>query len=406
MRRPWPTWLALRALLALLTLMAPAAHADGRSDDAAHQLMLMLRQPPAHFRADGAYAGAATGGYAAPGRAARRALAGELARQHGLTVVDDWPMPALELDCFVLSVPATETPERVAEALSRDRRVAWAQPMNLFRGQAAHNDALYAMQPATALWRLSELHALAQGRGVTVAIVDSGVDTTHPDLAGQVVRSENFVDGGPPPAERHGTAVAGIVAARADNGVGIAGIAPQARLLALRACWQDAAGATLCTTLGLARALVAALEHGAAVVNLSLGGPPDRLLAMLLDRLRAQHTVLVAAADAAQPGGGFPASHPGVVAVGGPPPALTAPNRDVPAPAPGGRWTFVSGDSYAAAQVSGLFALLAERGAVDPAMALVHDASGRIDACATLRHAAACPRPGDATEPASLAARP
>lgn len=403
MRRWWPAWLAL---LAWLALTAPAAHADSRSDDAAHQLMLMLRQPPAHFRGDGAYAGATTGTYAAPGRAARRALAGELARQHGLTVVDDWPMPALDLDCFVLSVPATEAPERVAEALSHDPRVAWAQPMNLFRGQAAHNDALYAMQPATAQWQLSNLHALGQGRGVTVAIVDSGVDTTHPDLAGQVLRSENFVDRGPPPAERHGTAVAGIVAARADNGVGIAGIAPQARLLALRACWQDPAGATLCTTLGLARALVAALEQGAAVVNLSLGGPPDRLLAMLIDRLRAQHVAVVAAADAAQPGGGFPASHPGVVAVGGAPPALAAPNRDVPAPVPGGGWAFVSGDSYAAAHVSGLFALLAERGGADTAMALVRDAGGHIDACATLRHAAARPRPGEATVPASLAARP
>src|SRR5207249_4865370 len=130
-----------------------------------------------------------------------------------------------------------------------------------------HNDPLYPTQPAAHAWRLSELHELATGRNVRVAVVDSGVEQTHPDLAGQVLVAENFVDGRPYAAERHGTAVAGIIGARADDGIGIVGIAPQARLMALRACWQESTDDTLCTSLSLAKALLFAITHEAEVVN-------------------------------------------------------------------------------------------------------------------------------------------
>jgi len=380
-----------RLIAALLSLLlAVAAHAADAAEEARLQVLVMLRLPPPHFRPDGAYVGAYGAGV---GRAARRAIASELARVHGLALVDDWPMPALGVDCYVLAVPAAAAPAQVAETLARDTRVVWAQPMNLFRGQAgsgpAHDDPLYPAQPAAAAWHLAELHELASGRRVKVAVVDSGVDSAHPDLAGQVDVSENFVDGRAAVPERHGTAVAGIIAARADDRLGIAGVAPNARLLALRGCWQGTGDATLCTSLGLAKALYFALGSDAAVINLSLSGPPDRLLARLLDLLLARGSTVVAAFDRTLPGGGFPASHAGVVAVadGASPPAWVAPGRDVPAPAPGARWELVSGGSYAAAHVAGLFALLRELGA-GGAAALVHDAAGGIDTCATLLRAA------------------
>jgi subtilisin family serine protease len=94
----------------------------------------------------------------------------------------------------------------------------------------------------------------ATGRKVTVAVVDSGIESNHPDLAGQVAVEENFVDGQKYVAELHGTAVAGVIAARAGNGVGIEGVAPDARLLALRACWQ-AGSATRCNSFTLAKAI-------------------------------------------------------------------------------------------------------------------------------------------------------
>jgi subtilisin family serine protease len=292
------------------------------------------------------------------------------------------------------------TPEQVAEMLSRDRRVRWAQPMNIYRAQGGpeppvptHDDALYTAQPAAQAWRLAALHELATGRGVSIAVVDSGVDSQHPELARQVVVAENFVDGRPFAAERHGTAVAGIIGALADNGIGIAGVAPQARLMALRACWQETSGDTLCSSLTLAKALHFAIAQRAAVVNVSLSGPKDRLLAQLIDAALLRGITVVAAMDPRLPDGGFPASHAGVWAVSdgaaGPRAhALLAPGRDVPTTAPGSAWRVVSGSSYASAHVAGLAALLRElygarsAGLQDSSLVLLP--AGTIDTCATL----------------------
>ena len=94
------------------------------------------------------------------------------------------------------------------------------------------------LQPTAGLWHLDELHRVATGKNVRVAAIDSGVELDHPDLNGRVALARNFVDARDWVAERHGTAIAGIIGARADNGVGIVGVAPGAQLLALRACWQ------------------------------------------------------------------------------------------------------------------------------------------------------------------------
>ncbi|MBS0444312.1 MAG: S8 family serine peptidase [Proteobacteria bacterium] len=379
-------------LLALLCIGSVARATDDERS-AAHQVLVMLHLPAAHYRPDAGYAGGYGDGL---GRASRRSVATRIAREHGLTLVGDWPMPLLGVDCYVLDVPAAATPERVAAELEHDTRIAWAQPMHVYRAQAGaaparHDDPLYASQPAAAEWHLADLHAAATGRNVRVAVIDSGVDTHHPDLAGQIGRSESYVDGSPAAPEHHGTAVAGIIAARADNGIGIAGVAPGARVLALRACREASADKTLCTSLSLAKALQGAIDERADVINLSLSGPDDRLLAELLDAALARRIGIVGAVDATRADGGFPASHRGVIAVGAAPPlpagAWLAPGRDVPTTVPGGRWEFVSGSSYASAHVAGLVALLRELGA--SAAALVRQPGGGIDACASLLQAGA-----------------
>ncbi len=388
-------WLALASLLAaalLWTCPAAAAEPDAGAADV-QQVLVLLQLPAPHLRADG-YGGSYDDG---AGRAARRRVAKELAREHGLELVTDWPMPLIRLDCYVMRVPASASPTVIAEALAADSRVAWAQPMNLYRGQG-HNDPLYPVQPAAQAWHLSDLHAVATGRDVKVAVIDSGVDDQHPDLAGQVALRDNFFAQRPYVGEAHGTGVASVIAARADNGVGIAGVAPQARLLALRACWQSTPEASLCNTLSLARALHHAIDNEAQVINLSLAGPDDRLLAQLLDLALARGISVVGAADAQLPRGGFPASHPGVVAVvsqgSQPPPAgmLAAPGMDVPTAVPGGRFQMVSGSSFAAAHVAGLLALARQLQAQPKAVraSLATDAQGQVDACATLRAMTAC----------------
>lgn len=392
-----------RVLLALLCLALPAcaavaarqSPAPPTAADARQQILLTLRIPPRHFHPDADY----TGDYViAPGRVARRHVAEQLARRYHLMLLDDWPIPALKLDCFVMQVPDGPS-TRLLQQLAADPRVASVQPMHLFRALARH-DPLYVLQPMAARGHLAELQQRSTGRHVTLAELDSGVELVHPDLRDQRVAARNFVGEGAYPAEAHGTEVAGIIVAGADNGIGIAGIAPGAHLLALRACWQEASGGALCSSFTLARALQFALDANAQVINLSLGGPRDPLLAQLLDVALARRITVVAAADPALADGGFPASLPGVLAVAGddaghlPAGVLRMPDRDIPTTLPGDRWGFVSGSSFAAAQVSGLVALLREllprvqpaqlRAALAPETALGSPVQrpAMIDACA------------------------
>lgn len=383
------TLLAALALVPLLAAAAPtpadgrAAPADGAAAQAEPaQVMVMLPLPAPHFRAEAAYSGSYT---TDPGRRGRRKTAQDLAQEHGLKLVDDWPMPLLGIDCYVFTLPAGADPQRVAAALDADRRVEWAQPVASFHmlGGRDAGDPLYPVQPASTAWKLVDLHRAATGRHTVVAVVDSGVDASHPDLAGQVAHSQNFVAGQPFAAEAHGTAVAGIIAARAGNGVGIRGVAPDARLLALRACRERAGAAAQCDTFSLAKALNFAIQRSPNVINLSLSGPSDRLLQRLLDAAMSRSIQVVGAVDPAAADGGFPASWPGVLAVSDRSErrALAAPGADIPVLLPGGRFGVQTGSSYAAAHVSGLLALMGE---LRPGATITHPANATLDACEAL----------------------
>lgn len=358
------------------------------ADSPEQQVLILLRLPPTHFRPNANYSDSYGDGAS---QAARKRIASRIAREHGLTLSTGWPMPLLGLDCFVLRVPEGQSPAAVAEALSHDRAVAWSEPMHIYAAEAAANDPLYRAQPVAREWRLDQLRELATGRNVRVAVIDSAVDAAQPDLQGQVAARQDFTTGRTGSAEAHGTGVAGVIAAVADNRIGIAGVAPGARLMALRACWQQELGATVCDTLSLAKAVHYAVDQRAQVINMSLAGPPDMLLGKLIDTALARGIVVVGAADPALARGGFPASHPGVVAVtvsgsGGTPGAVAAPGRNVPTTQPGGRFGLVNGSSFAAAHVSGLFALMRERTARGgkPLTLVTAEGGGLIDACATL----------------------
>jgi subtilisin family serine protease len=408
------------ALLGACAAVSACAHAGLAPQDpalnsdqaaASRQVLVMLPLPPPHFRAGVAYEGS----YPADSARPRRRLAQELAREHKLRVIDNWPMPVIGVDCFVMERAAGVPAEPLLAALARDPRVAWVQPVNLFHGLDG-GDPLYPVQPDGKYWHLAQLHRVSTGRGVRIAVVDSGIDARHPDLVGRVELQENFVDAGQTPAEPHATAVAGIVAARAGNGLGIAGVAPDARLLALRACWQASGQGARCSSFTLGKALNFAIMHDARIINLSLAGPADRLLQALLDAAAARGTTVVGAVDPERPAAGFPASSASVLAVtaqtSGPPPlradVLRAPGTDIPTCLPGARWGFVSGASYATAHVTGLVALLAQlRPQASPEqlkrnIVVAHGTSttaktanrgagtgidGSIDACATIARA-------------------
>lgn len=371
-------------LLLLLGVSLPAHAESAPPED--RQIMVMLRLAPPHLRTGPDYGGG-YGDDAAQG--GRTRIAARLAKSHGLALATNWPMPMLGVDCFIMTVPDERSTQTVAEEVARDSAVAWSEPVAMYETQAAatHDDALFAAQPTARQWQLAALHGRLTGKGVPVAVIDSGVDAAHPDLAGQVALSRNFTPGAAA-VEAHGTAVAGVIAARANNRVGIAGVAPGARLLALRACWQRAER-TLCDSLSLAKAIQFAIERKAPVINMSLAGPPGRLLSTLLRIGLDRGLVVVAAYDPALADGGFPASMPGVIAVsdkddsGASRSVYSAPGRDIPAPQPGGRWTLVDGSSFSAAQVSGLFALMREGRGTERKLASSRPGGGEINICAT-----------------------
>jgi subtilisin family serine protease len=299
----------------------------------------------------------------------------QLARDNHLERVDGWPIESLDVYCEVFAVPDGRALEDVIAALDADPRVELVQPMNVFETQTTRYDDPYLdLQSAAVQMEIEEAHQIATGRGVSIAIIDSAVDATHPDLRGRVRLERNLVDArqGPRAGEVHGTAVAGIIASAVNNREGIIGVAPDVSIAALRACWAVTPESVTaqCSTFSLARALEFSLRLKPNVVNLSLAGPEDPLLSSLLDELIASGIVVVAAqAEHGDTTHVFPASHPKVLSAHSSadadaqpsPYALGAPAIEVITTTPGARYAFLTGNSLAAAHASGVVALLMER---------------------------------------------
>jgi subtilisin family serine protease len=299
----------------------------------------------------------------------------QLAHEHELRRVEGWPIQSLDVYCEVLSIPDGRDVAEIVAALNQDPRVDLAQRMNLFDTQAAkYDDPYLELQSAATAMEVERAHELATGRGVSVAIIDSAVDGNHPDLRGRVRLARNLVAEHPleRDGEVHGTAVAGIIASVANNREGIVGVAPDVSITALRACWAvgDNGIAAQCSSFSLARALEVALGLQPNVINLSLAGPEDPLLARLLDRVMERGIVVVAAHPATGDSShAFPSSHPQVLSAHSSlvpvnsesPYAVAAPADEVLTTTPGAGYAFLSGNSLAAAHATGVIALLMER---------------------------------------------
>ena len=197
------------------------------------------------------------------------------------------------MHCAVYEITGDRPTAPVLTALSNDKRMVLAQPLQEFHtltsvATPGYNDPLYDLQTNLAALGIARAHERTQGARLKIALIDTAVDASHPDLRGRIVREPLVPARGTPPADalRHGTAMAGIIAAVANNHIGIVGIAPHAQLEVFAACWQLAADAdaAACNTFTLAQALAAALDSGAPLVNLSIAGPADPLLTALVQR--------------------------------------------------------------------------------------------------------------------------
>jgi subtilisin family serine protease len=290
-----------------------------------------------------------------------------VAERYALHALSSWPIEALAMHCVVYEIRDGRNIEEVLALLKSDPGVLLAQPLQEFRtlsepAPAGYNDPLYDLQTNLAALNVAQAQARSQGAGLKVALIDTAVDAAHPDLRGRILRSHSFVADAPP-GMRHGTAMAGIIVAAANNHIGIVGIAPLAQLEVFQACWQLApdSDAAACNTFTLAQALAAAIASGTALVNLSIGGPPDPLLAALVEQGEKRGVTFVGALAGAQ--AGFPTAVPGVIAAGAserplPAGAFGAPSEHVLTTLPGAQYDFESGTSVAAAEITGVIALL------------------------------------------------
>lgn len=317
------------------------------------------------------------------------------AAEFGVEIVAGWPLAAIGVECLVVRDLDGDTEAALAR-LQEDPRILSVASM--LRYSVSTDDAessLIALQTNRQAIRADDANAIATGRGVKIAVIDTAIDKAHPDMNDAVHDARDFVEsesGGT--GERHGTAMAGVIAADGR----LRGVAYNSELLALRACWEedrDADGAGVCTTVSLARAINHAIVSNAQIINLSLAGPRDPLLEGLITAGAEQGALFVAAVPTGRLDA-FPASHPNVFAVheearDTPNGAIVAPGRNVLSAAPDRGYGLFSGASVAAAQVTGIAALLREVAADAPADD-IHDAlmaatrgGGPVDACKALR---------------------
>lgn len=242
------------------------------------------------------------------------------------------------------------------------------------RVQAQASDPLRPRQ-----WGLDMVNAeaawpIGTGQGAVVAVIDSGVDGSHPDLAAAMIQGKNTRtdrgDYSSPASDDngHGTHVAGIIAARANNGKGIAGVAPAAQIMPVKALDADGSG----WMADVIEGIVWAAQNGADVINMSLGGPDADFSANAVEFAQSRGVVVVAAAG--NEGSNtpmYPAALPGVVSVAaldddgsvanysnyGDTIDIAAPGTQIVSTVPGG-YSAMSGTSMAAPHVAGVAALI------------------------------------------------
>ncbi|HEX4512722.1 MAG TPA: S8 family serine peptidase [Polyangiaceae bacterium] len=227
------------------------------------------------------------------------------------------------MDKFEVADVSAADEERVLEALRADPRVEHAEPMEVFKAAFVPNDPLYKEKQ----WHLKKIGAetaweYACGQGVTVAVVDTGIACYDkaPFMKGTDLQGTNCTSGWNFVDDRaeawddqgHGTHVAGTIAQTTNNGKGVAGLAHCATLMPVKVLSKHGWG----TTANVAEGIRFAADHGAQVINLSLGGPiKSQILEDAVKHATSKGALVVAAAGNSGKSVGYPAAYPQVVAV-------------------------------------------------------------------------------------------
>jgi subtilisin family serine protease len=291
----------------------------------------------------------------------------DLARRHRLARIESHSIGLAGSTFHRWRITDRRSVSEVIRALEEDGAIGSAQPnyrFTLQQSEPSSQNGVGAMQFALTKLRVTQAHGLSTGNQVLVAVIDSGIDTSHPEIANMVAGSFDAVNSREPP-DSHGTAMAGAIVAHAK----LKGVAPAARILAIRAFTK-----TEGTTLSILRSLDWAAAHGARIINMSFAGPRDPEIATSLAAALKKGIVLIASAGNAGRNAAplYPAADPNVIAVTaidaedhllsvanrGRHIAVAAPGVDIVGPGSGGGYQMSTGTSVAAAHVSGVGALL------------------------------------------------
>jgi subtilisin family serine protease len=296
-----------------------------------------------------------------------------LARSHGMERIASQKFPLVDGTVGLFRIIDRRPADTVRRELAADVRVKSVQPnfRYVLQDQKKTLTEGDPAQYAVAQLRLPQAHTLARGMNVTIAVIDSGIDVKHPELANSVADSFDALGSKEGP-HVHGTGIAGAIVAHAR----LMGSAPEARLLAIRA-FGSASGAAESTSYVILKGLDYAVEHGAQIVNMSFAGPKDPMIERGIAATAARGILLVAAAGnaGAKSPPLYPAANPNVIAVSGTDAqeklftasnrgnhiAIAAPGVDIFLPAPDEKYQITSGTSFSAAYVSGIAALIMER---------------------------------------------
>jgi hypothetical protein len=299
-----------------------------------------------------------------------------LMRELGLRVIASQNLTTFGRMALRLQLPGGMTVRQAIAALERKNFVVVAQPNYVYNvpppGAPSPGDPAQYMVNKL---QLEEVHRLATGRNVTVAVIDSEVDRRHTEIASVISGAFDAVGAGEK-AHSHGTAMVGAIASRNR----LVGVAPNARILAVRAFGETAASAEG-TSFNIVRGIEWAVAQGARVINMSFAGPHDPALQRALKMAADKGVVLVAAVGNAGPKSPplFPGADNNVISVTatdsddklfrqanqGGYVTIASPGVEILAPAPGEAYQMSTGTSIATAHISGVVALMLER---DPSL--------------------------------------
>ena len=300
------------------------------------------------------------------------AQADALARRHRLERIGSQNFPLIGATIGLFRIVDRRTVEAVGRELAADgARSVQANFRYVLQDQQAASTEGDPAQYALLKLRLPQAHTLAHGANVTIAVIDSGIDIRHPELANAIAGSFDALGSKEGP-HVHGTGIAGAIVSHAR----LMGSAPAARVLAIRA-FGVAPGGAESTSFVILKGLDYAAANGAQIVNMSFAGPKDALIERGIAATAAKGIVMVAAAGNAGPKSPplYPAANANVIAVSatdaqdklfaasnrGGHIAVAAPGVDIFLPAPDEKYQMTSGTSFSAAYVSGLAALMLER---------------------------------------------